>query len=71
MFVSETRIDNNTVGPHLVLIFLTWKIGYNLFIPNELGLTEVYAVTSSNRFAKSMTRLIYLLPSVRDTIGKG
>ena len=68
MLVSESRIDNITVGLYLVVILLAWKIGYNLFISKELRLTEVYAVASSNRFARSITRLISL-PSVRDTIG--
>ena len=70
LLVSEPRIDNNTVGPYLVVLLLAWKIGYNLFISKELRLTEVYAIASSNRFARSITRLVCLLPSVRATIGK-
>jgi len=50
-----------------VAILLAWTIGYNLFISKTVSLTEVYAVVSSNRFARSMARLVYLLPSVRDT----
>jgi len=58
MLVSETRSDNNIVGPYLVVILLARTIGYNLFSSKELRLTEVYAVASSKRFARSFTRLI-------------
>jgi len=70
MLASESRNDSNNVGPYLVVILLARTIGYNLFIPKELRLTEVHDVASSNRFARSITRPISLLRSLRDATGK-
>ena len=47
-------MDSRTLGSHLVFIRLAWTIGYNLFVPKELILTEVLEVNSSNRFAESI-----------------
>jgi len=47
-------MDNKTVGPNLVFILLAQTKGYNLFISNELIVTEVLEVASSYRLERSI-----------------
>ena len=47
-------MDRKTVDPNLVFIRLARTMRYNLFISNDLILTEVLEVASSNRFARSI-----------------
>jgi len=56
MLVSETRSDSNTVGTYLVVILFARVIGYSLLGSKDVRLTEVYAVASSKRYARSITQ---------------
>jgi len=67
MLVSERRSDNNNVGPYLVVILLAPTLGYNLFGSKELRLFEVYAVASSKRFARCITRPIFSFERADET----
>ena len=66
MLDSEIRSVNSTVGPYLVVILLAWTRGYNLFGSKEVRLTEVYAVASSKRFARSCTVATGVNPGCRN-----
>jgi len=51
---SPASMDSRRVGPYLLFIRLARTIGYNLFITNEVILTEVLQIASSNSFARSI-----------------